>query len=160
MKRRAAWFLLTLVTLTAPAWAQPGRKGTMRSDEEAIIAETQAFATAWNAADARAAAAFYAEDGARVGAMGDVQHGRREIEVAYDKLLHGPFAGAVVTQERGSVRMLGPDLAVWQAGIQIQPAHGPLMKGHIVQVMKKIGGRWLIVEAHPKLFPPPPPATK
>ncbi len=87
--------------------------------------------------------------------MGDVQHGRAEVEAAYDRLLHGRFAGAKVQQERGTVRMLSSDLALWQAGIEIVPPKGPPMKGHVVQLMKKIGGRWLVLEAHPKLFPPP-----
>ena len=39
--------------------------------------------------------------------------------------------------------------------VEIIPAKGPPMKGHVVQVMKKVGDKWLILEAHPKLFPPP-----
>ena len=130
----------------------------MKGDEEAIIAETQAFALAWNKGDAEAAAAFYTDDGVRVGAMGDSQQGRAEIASAYRKLLGGPFAGASVTQETGNVRMLTANPAVWRAGMRIQPAEGgPAMMGHVVQVMRKVEGRWLILEAHPKLFPAPPP---
>jgi uncharacterized protein (TIGR02246 family) len=89
--------------------------------------------------------------------MGDVEHGRAELEAAYDRLLHGPFTGATVTQEAGTVRMLTPDLALWQGGMVIQPAgSAPPLKGYVVQLMKKLNGRWLVLEAHPKLFPPPP----
>jgi uncharacterized protein (TIGR02246 family) len=145
------------VTLLLPlaAWAQSG--SSKMSDEHAILAEIESFSKVWNAGDAKGAASFYTDDGVRVGAMGDVQHGRTEIAAAYDKLLHGPFAGARVTQERGSVRMLTRELAIWQGGMQIQPpGDRPPMKGHVVQLMKKAAGRWLILEAHPKLFPPPP----
>ena len=126
-------------------------------DEQAIIRDTEAFAEAWNAADPEAAASFYHEDGVRVGAFGDRQVGRIEIAAAYDKLFHRTMPGATVSQERGSIRMLAPGLALWQAGIEIVPpgAATPL-KGHVVQVMKKAEGRWLILEAHPKIFPPPP----
>jgi hypothetical protein len=58
-----------------------------------------------------------------------------------------------VRQERGTVRMLSADLAVWQGGLEIQPQSGPVLKGHVVQVMKRVGTRWLIVEGHPKFFP-------
>lgn len=129
----------------------------MKADEDAIVAETEAFSTAWSKGDAKAAASFFAEDGVRVGAMGDRQQGRAELEAAYDKLFRGPFAGASVHQDRGTVRMLTPDLAVWQGHIEISPPGGAPMKGHVVQVMKKVGGRWLVLESHPKLFPPPPP---
>ncbi len=59
--------------------------------------------------------------------------------------------------ERGSIRMVSPGLALWQAGIEIVPpdAVTPL-KGHVVQVMKRAEDRWLILEAHPKVFPSPP----
>ena len=130
----------------------------MQTDEEpAIISETEAFAEAWSQGHAKAAASFYTEDGVRVGAFGDVQHGQAEIEAAYDRLLHHTMPGAKVKQERGGVRMLSPELAVWQGGIEIFPPDGgPSLKGHVVQVMKKVKGRWLILEGHPKIFPPPP----
>ncbi|MBI2388057.1 MAG: SgcJ/EcaC family oxidoreductase [Deltaproteobacteria bacterium] len=123
--------------------------------EDAIFREVQAFSQVWSRGDAKAAASFFTEDGVRVGAFGDVQHGRAELEAAYDKLLHGPMAGAKVTQERGTVRLLGPDLALWQGGMEISVG-GTTIKGYVVQLMKKTGGRWLVLEAHPKLFPPPP----
>jgi uncharacterized protein (TIGR02246 family)/steroid delta-isomerase-like uncharacterized protein len=125
-------------------------------DGEAIYREIQAFSDAWSKGDAKAAASFYTEDGVRVGAAGDVEHGHAEVESAYDRLLHGPFSGAKVTQDRGTVRMLTSDLAIWQGGMQITPAVGSPIKGYVVQVMKKVNGRWLVLEAHPKLFPPPP----
>jgi uncharacterized protein (TIGR02246 family) len=126
-------------------------------DAEAIHREIEAFSQAWSRGDAKAAAAFFTEDGVRVGAAGDVQHGRAELETAYEQLLHGRFAGATVTQERGTVRMLGSDLALWQGAMQITPPGGASpIKGYVVQIMKKVGDRWLVLEAHPKLFPPPP----
>lgn len=129
----------------------------MQTDEErSILKVIDAFYEAWTRGDAKSAASFYTEDGVRVGAFGDVQHGLAEIEAAYDKLLHHTMPGARVKQERGDVRMLSPELAVWQGGIEIIPAGGGAMKGYVVQVMKKVKGRWLILEGHPKLFPPPP----
>lgn len=127
--------------------------------EQAIIAETQAFQEAWSRGDAKAAASFYTEDAVRVGASGDVQHGRAEIEAAYRRLLRESMPGAKLNQEPGTVRVLNSELAVWQGGIEILPPGGaPPLRGHVVQVMKKVSGRWLILEAHPKLFPPPPAA--
>ena len=131
-----------------------------KDDEEDIIAETQRFAEAWSRGNAREAASFFAEDGVRVGAMGDTQRGRAEVEAGLERLLHGPFAGAEVHQERGTVRMLTAELALWQGAIEIAPAKGTPIKGHVVQLMKMVDGRWLVLEAHPKLFPPPPPAAR
>ncbi len=131
----------------------------MGSEERAIIKETQAFAEAWNNGDVKRAASFFAEDAVRVGAFGDLQHGRAEIEVAYDRLLNKTMPGAKVKQDEGVVRMLSPELAVWQAAIEIvPPGTGAALKGYVVQVMIKINNRWLILEAHPKIFPPSPAA--
>lgn len=148
-------FVFAMLALVGPA-----RGGNVMTDEEAIISETQAFAAAWSRGDAKAAASFYTEDGVRVGAMGDRQQGRAELEAAYERLLRGPFAGAKVDQERGAVRMLTGEFAIWQGGIEIVPPTGAPMKGHVIEVMKKVGGRWLVLEGHPKLFPPAPAPAK
>src|SRR4051812_34328800 len=106
--------------------------------EKAIVREVQAFADVWSRGDARAAASFFSEDGVRVGAGGDVQHGRAELAAAYERLLHGPFEGATITQERGTVRMLTPDIALWQGAMSILPSDGaPPIKGYVVQIMQK-----------------------
>ena len=127
-------------------------------DEQAIMNEAASFAEAWSKGDAKAAASYYTDDGTRVGAFGDRQNGRSEIEAAYDRLLHQTMPGAVVKQERGSVRMLTPELAVWQGGMEIAPSGGGApLRGYVVQVMRKVQGRWLVLEGHPKLLPPSPP---
>ena len=124
------------------------------NEEEKIIQATQDFLVAWNDGDAKAASLFYTEDGVRVGAFGDIQRGRHEIELAYDKLLHQSMPGATVKQERGSVRMLTSDLALWQGSIEIIPPTGDSpLNGYVIQVMKKIDNKWLILEGHPKIFP-------
>ncbi len=153
-------FLVATVALVVVGCGTTQKEPLMPNtdDPEAIIHEVQAFSGAWSTGNAKAAASFFTEDGVRVGAAGDEQHGHAELEAAYDHLLHGPFAGATVTQERGTVRMLTADLAVWRGGMVIQPAGGVApIKGYVVQVMKKVNGRWLVLEAHPKLFPPPRP---
>ncbi len=148
-----------LVAIWLASWGYAGvPMNQMNQIEiETIIAETRAFAEAMNAGDAAAAASFYTEDGIRVGGFGDTQHGRAEVEAAYNRLLHETMAGAHLNPERGTVRMLTPELAVWQGRFEIViPGREKPIKGHAVQVMKKVGDRWLILEGHPKIFPPPP----
>lgn len=126
----------------------------MSADEKAIIALHDVFAAAWNNGDTEAAAATYTDDGVRVGASGDIQHGRAEIKAAYDRLLEGPFKGATVSLGAQDVRMLASGYAIWQAPMEIHPVGGaPPVKGYAFDVMRKVGGRWLTLEATPKLFP-------
>ena len=95
----------------------------MNNDEEqAIIREIEAFSEAWQKGDSKTAASFYTGDATRVGAYGDIQHGVAEIEKAYDRLLHATMPGAQMKQERGSVRFLSTELAVWQGGDGDYPA--------------------------------------
>ena len=130
----------------------------MSDDERDIIELHGVFAAAWSRGDSTAAAATYTEDGVRVGAFGDIQHGRAEIKAAYDRLLGGQFKGASATFGAQSVRILSSDYAIWQAPMEIHPAGGAApVKGYAIDVMRKVGGRWLTLEAHPKLFPPQPP---
>ena len=128
----------------------------MAQDEfQAIYKEIEAFKEAWNKGDAKAAALFFTEDGARVGASGDIQRGHAELERAYDWLLHQTMPGAVVSLERGTIRMLTPEFALWQGGLEITSPDGKrVLRGYVVQVMRKVGGRWLVLEAHPKFYPP------
>ena len=52
--------------------------------------------------------------------------------------------------------MLTAELALWQGGLEIfVPGSEEAIKGYVVQVMKKTGRRWLILEGHPKIFPLP-----
>src|SRR5260221_3204169 len=153
-----AWIACILPMVIAACGAAQRRDAPMPSqeDQQALFTEIEAFARAWSRGDAKEAASFYTEDGVRVGAAGDVQHGREELKSAYEKLLHGPFAGAKVTLERGSVRGLTPDLALWQGGMEIVPAGSKSpIKGYVVQVMKTEYGPLLVLAVHLKPFPLP-----
>jgi uncharacterized protein (TIGR02246 family) len=145
-----------LLNISCNQQSHQERENIMTKSEESIYMGNDRFLEAWNQGDAKAAASFYTEDGVRVGAMGDIEHGREEIATAYDNLMHKAMPGAKAKMEKGSIRILTPELAVWQGGLEIQKPDGsPAMKGYVVQVMKKVNNKWLILEGHPKLFPPP-----
>jgi uncharacterized protein (TIGR02246 family) len=138
--------------------AATGRQAMMphdtSTDEAAILNLHESFADAWSRGDANALVAFFTADAVRVGAAGDTQRGHEEIRGAFERLLFGPFAGASVKLDRGSVRFLGFDVALWQGGLEIMPGGDrPPLRGYSVDVMKKVGASWLILETHPKLFP-------
>lgn len=100
-----------------------------RDDEQAIFEELEAFAAAWSSGDAHLAASFCTDDCVRVGAFGDRQQGRAGIEAAYVRLFSQGMPGATIRQERGSVRMLTPEYAVWQGGIEIFGPDGTRVEG-------------------------------
>jgi uncharacterized protein (TIGR02246 family) len=156
------YLLLPFICLLISCNQKPNQEGAnimTTKDQEDIYKENDRFLEAWNQGDANAAASFYTEDGIRVGAMGDIEHGREEIATAYDNLMHKTMPGAKAKMEKGTIRLLTPELIVWQGELEIvKPDGSSSMKGYVVQVMKKVQGRWLILEAHPKLFLPQPPS--
>lgn len=150
------YILLPSIFLIISCNQQSNQNFMNEEDQQSIFNETEKFIEAWNQGDAKAAASFFSEDGVRVGAMGDIEHGREEIANAYDNLMHKTMPGAKAKQEKGTIRMLTPELAVWQGGLEIEKSDGSTpLKGYVVQIMKKVNNRWMILEAHPKLFPPP-----
>lgn len=123
--------------------------------EEGIERLHEDFLAAFARGDADACAACFAEDGVRVGSLGEVQRGRAEIRAGYAALLER-LKGARLALSNATTRALAPDVVLWQASMEIVPPAGrPAIRGHVVEVMRREGGRWLIVEGHPKLFPPP-----
>jgi len=157
MKKYILYSFVTLIISCNPKSNQQGETNMTTKEQEEIYKENDAFLEAWNKGDAKAAASFFTDDGVRVGAMGDKEQGRTEIEAAYENLMHKAMPGAKAKMDKGTIRMLSPELAVWQGGLEIEKPDGsPSMKGYVVQVMKKVQGRWLVLEAHPKLFPPTP----
>jgi uncharacterized protein (TIGR02246 family) len=124
------------------------------SDADQIRQLERDFMSRWSSGDAAGCAALFAEDGVRVGARGDVQHGRAEIEQAYLRLFGGPFKGAKASGGTAVIRPLGEPYALCEAPFTITTAAGTAIEGFSVEVLHKVRGRWWILESHPKLYPP------
>lgn len=124
----------------------------LTAEERTILEEVGAFVKAWNQIDPQSLAAFFTDDAVRVDAFGDVQSGRQAIADGFRHLFHR-MPGASVRVEQGTVRMLSPDLAVWQGGFEILRPDAAPLKGYVVEVLRKEAGRWLVLESHPKLLP-------
>src|SRR5687768_6147571 len=91
-------------------------------NEETIYAETEAFRQAWNKGDAKLVTSFFTDDAIRVdgvGALGATQRGKKELEAAYNRLFQQTMTGIQMKYlDRGEVRMLSPDFAVWQGNLE------------------------------------------
>ena len=133
----------------------------MAAEEKSIMDKSAAFQDAWNKADAKTLSTFYTDDALRIGAYGNVQNGKAEIEEAYNQIFQTTFPGSSIRQEEGTIRMLGSDYALKRGGFELTPAENqPVIKGHTVEIYKKVNGDWLIMESHPRFYPPPPDTLK
>jgi uncharacterized protein (TIGR02246 family) len=126
------------------------------ADEAAIRANVAAFVRAYNAGDAKAVAALFAPDALIVDKEDDTSQGRAAIEQTFADL----FAAA--PQKRlevfiGSIRFIGPDLAVEVGTTKELPAPGepPDYDRYTVLHVKR-DGKWLMALARDAEGEPPP----
>lgn len=123
--------------------------GTIESELDEVQKE---FENAWNSNNTKNVVKLFAEGAMRVGFFGEMAHGKTEIEKALKKVLD-LFPDGKLKFDKGIVRPLGENFAVWQGTFHIsngknkEPA-----EGYTIQVLKREGNRWLILEAHPKLI--------
>lgn len=135
------------VALPDPARSQDARRESP-SDEatelDELKASATAFAKAFNASDAKAIAALFAENAEAVDDEGNVLEGRAEIEARFAELFVD-FPQARIEVELTSLRKLGPDVAVedgYSATTLVPDEPEALSPYTIVHV--KRDGKWLI----------------
>ncbi|KNZ42074.1 YybH family protein [Acetobacterium bakii] len=127
----------------------------METIEKQLINNLEnSFHDAWANGDAREIASFFTDDGFRVGPDGTIQHGRSELEEAFAEMFK-MMPDATLTFEPGTIRLLSPEYATWQGGVEITLGEGkPSIKGYALDLLKKVDEHWLIQEAHPKTLGP------
>ena len=89
--------------------------------EEAVRAMYRAILAGWNAQDAHAFAAAFADDGEVIGFDGSRVVGRGQIEEEMARIFADHATGSYVGIAR-SVRQLGPDIALLDAVSGVVPA--------------------------------------
>ncbi|HEY2156996.1 MAG TPA: SgcJ/EcaC family oxidoreductase [Isosphaeraceae bacterium] len=135
---------LALRAQEAPAPARAGAAAKTSADEQAIAALVAAFTKAFNAGDADAAAATYAENALVVDEDGERTEGREAIRAR----LAAAFAankGTTIAIKADPVHFLGPDTALEEGRTIITPAGTgavPESTRFTVLYMKR-DGRWL-----------------
>ena len=157
-------FLATalLVMLAMPALAADAKKMSTRSDEGITKAE-EGFFAAWNRHDVPAMIAFWADDATLINPMGRAAHGRAEVEKLLDDEQTTVFKNTKVSVSDFTItRSLGSGVAFCDGELTVDGAVGPdgaalpQMKVHLAMLMQKQGARWVVADARPCVYPPPP----
>jgi uncharacterized protein (TIGR02246 family) len=115
------------------------------ADENAIRATADEFVKAFNAADAKAVGALWASDAEYTDESGQAFQGRAAIEKEYADLFK-EHRGATVTVTIGSIRFLGPDIAVEKgiAKVKLPSEKGDTASRYTV-VHARRDGKWTMV---------------
>jgi uncharacterized protein (TIGR02246 family) len=148
---------LALVTATGSI-AQAASK-----DEDAIKARVAEFIALFNKGDAKAVSAFWVEDGSLVNPAGAVGKGPAGVEKVIAADLATILKGAKMEMTVVGFRAAGKDAAWVELEHSITGATMPDGKPmppttfHVPALMVKKGKNWMIAEARPYAYLPPPP---
>ena len=140
-----------------------GSAAAAAKDEDAIKARIAAFIELFNKGDAKAMAAFWTEDATLVNPVGVTGTGRAEVEKIIATDSGTILKGAKMTMTVKHVRMIGKDAAWVDLEQGVDGATGPdgkpmpPMTFHVPSLLVKKGKDWMIAEARPYAFLPPPP---
>jgi uncharacterized protein (TIGR02246 family) len=106
------------------------------------------WAAAYHSGDAKALAGFYTEDAVRVSQEGGTADGRAAIEKEFAANFKGPWKGAKITIDVGSLYPLGPDIAVnegtWEVTATDPDGKPMTISGYYVNTLVKKSGAWMI----------------
>lgn len=152
---------LVLFTATTAA-AAPKEK---EKDEDAIKARVVEFIALFNKGDAKAMAAFFAEDAVLVNPVGIKGTGRAEIEkiIATDSSTF--LKGSTMDMKLVEYRAAGKDMAWIELehtanGVKTPDGKTANLTFHVPCLMVKKAKTWLIAEARPYAYVPTPPPPK
>lgn len=129
----------------------------MGSPDSSIVAFHDKLAAAWSANDGTAFAAFFAEDGSLINPFGERADGRAALTAMYSEYFGGMLKGTTTSISVTHVRPVGPDHAFADAEQTIYAANGDvLMALHVVNLLRRDGDDWRLVDSRPYAFPAPP----
>ena len=133
-------------------------------DEDAVKARVEEFITIFNKGDAKALSAFWVEDGSLVNPVGVVGKGPAGVEKVIAADLATILKGAKMEMKVAEFRAVGKDAAWVELEHVVAGAKGPdgapipTMTFHVPALMVKKGKNWMIAEARPYAYLPPPAA--
>ena len=132
-------------------------------DEDAVKARVAEFIDVFNKGDAKALAAFWVEDGSLVNPVGTTGKGPAEIEKVIAADMATILKDTKMEMKVAQFRAVGKDAAWVELEHTVTGAKGPDGKPmppltfHVPALMEKKGKSWMIAEARPYAYLPPPP---
>jgi uncharacterized protein (TIGR02246 family) len=154
MKRRSLIFVFLPVALACLCASNISAEEP-KSGQAALMKTAQAFAEAFEKGDAKAVAAFWAEDGDYVDLDGRRLQGRPAIENAF-KDFFTENKGLKLRIEVNSVRFVTPDMAIEDGTTSVIPPDGaPPNQSRYTNVDVKKDGQWVLQSVREASYTPP-----
>ena len=147
--------IIALQTLLASSPPARASNSETAGDEDSLINNAKAFVDAVDRGDAKAVAAFWAEDGDYVDLNGRHLQGRSAIENAFKEVL-AENKGLRLRIEVNSIRFVTPEIAIEDgATTAIPPNDAPPSQARYTNVHVKKDGRWVLQSVREAPYTPP-----
>lgn len=149
--------LLAILTLASFQLSSPPASAANQqtAEKEAIFNNAKAFVDAFEKGDAKAVAAFWAEDGDYMDLDGRELQGRPAIEEAFKEFFK-ENKGLKLRIDVKSVRFVTPDLVIEDGTSSVIPPDGsPPNQGRYTNVHVKKGGQWVLQSVRESPYTPP-----
>jgi uncharacterized protein (TIGR02246 family) len=145
MFRQWRRFAVALVVLAIGTAAGSAQEKSGAADLEAIKKSADAFTAAYNGGDAKAIAALFTAEAEFVDGLGNVSHGRAEIEQEFADFFELAGKSKIVI-DMETVRLVSPGVLIEEGASTIVPADGsPVTASRYVVVhAQQKDGKWLM----------------
>src|SRR5262245_19289407 len=155
MSKRLLVFLAISLPLLVAGSGVAQKDKDRAKDGDAIFERAQAFAAAFDKGDAKAVAAFWAEDGDYTDQSGKQLKGRAEILKAFEAFF-AENKGAKLRIDSESLRFVTSDVAIEDGVTEVIPADGgpPSRARYTIAHVKK-EGKWLLSSVRDAAYSPP-----
>jgi uncharacterized protein (TIGR02246 family) len=129
----------------------------MEPAEKSVASFYEKLAAAWGDNNGTAFAAFFTEDGSLINPFGERADGRDSLEAMYSEYFSGMLKETTTKIKLTHLRQIEPDHAFADAEQTIYAANGDVMLAlHVVNLLRRRGDDWQLVDSRPYAFPPPP----
>jgi uncharacterized protein (TIGR02246 family) len=155
MKSTNFFAIIALLLLLASQLRARATSSETPGDENSIVNNAKAFVDAFDKGDAKAVAAFWAEDGDYVDLNGRHLQGRSAIENAF-KDVFAENKGLHLRIDVSSIRFLTPEIAIEDGTTSvIPPDNAPPSQARYTNVHVKKDGQWVLQSVREAPYTPP-----
>ena len=129
----------------------------MSATENGVAAFFGKLAEAWDTNDGPAFAALFVEDGSLINPFGERADGRAALTSMYSAYFGGMLSGTTTSIVPGELRSIGVDHAFVDSEQTIYAENGDVLLAlHVVNLLRKEGADWRLVDSRPYAFQPLP----
>lgn len=129
----------------------------MGATDSSVAAFFEALAAGWKANDGAAFAAYFTEDGSLINPFGARADGQAALTAMYSEYFDGMLGGTTTSINLTQLRAIETDYVLADADQNVYAPNGEVLLAlHVVNLLRREGDDWRIVDSRPYAFSPAP----